>query len=110
MDVLKKVQSATLIETIVATVLIVVVFVIASLVLNDFFESSQKNNTRLVDCRINELSYLLLHKKIKVPYNETIDNWEIEINYENSLTGYVLIKASKEKKVITCKKIIYAQQ
>ncbi|WP_146126686.1 hypothetical protein [Nonlabens agnitus] len=66
-------------ETMVATVLIVVIFILASLILNNLFSNSIKRDTVLVDARLTELEYSYLHKKINLPYSETLDDWNIEI-------------------------------
>lgn len=79
MVTLKKLKASTLMETMVATVLVVIIFMIASLILNNVFSSEMNNNTDAVENRIQELRYLYAHKKISLPYDESIKGWEIEM-------------------------------
>ncbi len=86
MDVLKKIRSATLIETLTASVLIVVVFMVASVILNNIFSGTIQRDTSGIKMRILELNYLMLHDKIRIPYVEDFGRWEIEIVSENKET------------------------
>ena len=79
MVILKKLKGSTLMETLIATVLIVIVFMMASMILNNVFATSIKNNTRLIDAHLNELQYLELNNKLELPYYETINDWKISI-------------------------------
>jgi hypothetical protein len=84
MAILKKIRSATLIEALVATVLIVIVFVVASLILNNLLFNSFSKNTHAVENRITQLAYLGVHQKIELPYHEEFNNWTIELVKESS--------------------------
>jgi hypothetical protein len=66
-------------ETLVATVLIIIVFVISSMILNNVFSSSIKNNTLAAETRLDELQYLYLNNKLTIAYSETLNTWEISI-------------------------------
>ncbi|WP_456442544.1 hypothetical protein [Psychroserpens sp.] len=66
-------------ETLVATVLIVIVFVISSMILNNLFSNSIKNNTQSIENHLNELQYLYLNEKLLIPYHDTLGTWEITI-------------------------------
>ncbi|KAA1247599.1 hypothetical protein [Aquimarina sp. RZ0] len=79
MDVLKKIRAATLIETLTASVLIIIVFMIASFSFNNIFTNHIKRDQTTIKNRVKELEYLLIHQKIKLPYTEDFGNWEIEI-------------------------------
>jgi len=74
-----KIKSSTLIETLVASVIIIVIFTIASLTLNNVFSTTIKSNTDRVQNRMNALEYLFLNEKIKYPYQEDFENWEIQL-------------------------------
>lgn len=85
MVILKKVRASTLVETLIASVIIVVVFVIASLSLNSIFKGVvEKNDTSLLN-RTKELMYLTKHDKIQIPYYEDTSQWEITIEKRNSI-------------------------
>mgnify|MGYP006939817004 CR=1 FL=1 len=66
-------------ETLVATVLIIVVFMIASMTLNNLFANSIKNSTGDIDAYLNELEYLYQNEKLVLPYYDTIGAWNISI-------------------------------
>ncbi len=120
----RKLRGSTLIEVLVASVLIIIVFTIASLTLNNVFKSTIKSNTHAIDTHINKLMYLYQHDKIGVKYQEDFKDWHILFSQEtenniifivatatqNSNNALPLRKMSKEqsekKKTITKKMII----
>lgn len=79
MALLKKTSASTLMETLVASVLIVLVFMITSMILNNMFSNSIKNNTRDMDAHLNELEYLYKREKLTVPYQDDYKDWQITI-------------------------------
>ena len=79
MDVLRKIKGSTLIETLIATVLIMVIFVVASMILNNLFSSSIKNNTRAITAKLNEIEYLCANDKIQLPFYDDYEHWEISV-------------------------------
>ena len=82
MAVLKKIKAATLMETLVATVLIVIVFMTASLLVNNLFIQSISMNTHDIENFLFELEYELKNETIDLPYSETYKGWEITVNKE----------------------------
>lgn len=82
MALLKKIRSSTLMEALVATVLIVIIFMIASLVLNNVLLNSFSKNTHAVETRISELEYQMRYSNIPLPYSEEFKNWNIRIEKE----------------------------
>ena len=92
MVVLKKIKASTLMETLIATVLIMVIFVVASLILNNLFSSNIKNNTRAITAKLNEIEYLYINDKMVLPYYDDYENWIISV--ENGASSKkVMIKA-----------------
>ena len=83
MVVLKKIKSATLMETLVATVIIVLVFMISSFLLNSLFNATVKNDTDAVQTHLSELIYLSQNDKLKIPYNDEFETWYISIESED---------------------------
>ncbi|WP_103069714.1 hypothetical protein [Aquimarina sediminis] len=79
MVVLKKIRAATLIEVLTASVLIIIVFMIASLSFNNIFNNQIKQDHSAIENRVKELEYLFIHQKVKLPYAEDFDGWEIVI-------------------------------
>lgn len=97
MALLKKIRSATLIESLVATVLVVIVFIVASLVLNNLLLNSFSRNTHVVESRIFELEYGRQHNTIILPYNEEFGNWKIELKMEQTESKNILISRAVNK-------------
>lgn len=93
MVILKKIKSATLVEVIVASVLIVIVFMIASLILNNLVMNTFSKNMHPIETRLNELEYDLQNGMIKLPYEESYKDWDISIQADKT--------ASKKKLIIT---------
>lgn len=83
MVVLKKIRAATLIETLTASVLIIIVFMIASLSFSNIFTNHIKRDQSAINNRIKELEYLLIHEQIQLPYTEDFGTWEIEITTDS---------------------------
>lgn len=83
MVVLKKIKAATLMETLVATVLIVLVFMISSFLLNSLFNNTVRQNTDALKTHISELTYLSMHDQISIPYEDVFESWTISAFYEN---------------------------
>ena len=95
MDVLKKIKSATLVESLVATVLIVIIFVVSSLIINNLLLNGFNNNTTEIENRLYELEYEYQNKKILLPYQERFQNWNILI--EKNTNNSIEYKAQKEQ-------------
>ena len=79
MVVLKKIKASTLMETLVATVLLVVIFMLASMVLNNLFSSTIKGNTKDIEVYLTELEYLYRNDKMVLPYDSDFGPWNIGV-------------------------------
>jgi len=93
MVVLRKIKASTLMETLVASILIIVIFMIASMILNNLFFNNVKSDTGTITNNLIELEYLCLHKKITVPYLDNIDNWSISINHPIDNQDMIIVEA-----------------
>lgn len=79
MALLKKLSAATITETLVASTLIMIVFVIGSMSMNQIFQSVVTTQTSPMENRVSELQYLVHHHQLNLPHFEETDQWEIEI-------------------------------
>nr|WP_299339482.1 hypothetical protein [Allomuricauda sp.] len=79
MVVLKKIKASTLMETMVATVLIVIIFMIASLGMNSLMAARVKSNLTEIKEHVQQLEYAYIHKKVELPYYEEWEGWEIAL-------------------------------
>lgn len=101
MAVLKKIGASTLMETLVATVLIVIIFTVASMLLNSIFANSIKGNNSEIGTRLHRLQYRYINGKFPVPYYEETGEWEITVFRENGQgQGHIVFRAThiKDKK------------
>ena len=80
MVVLKKIKGSTLMETMVATILIVTIFMISSMLLNNVLSTQIKNNTKGVSMLMEEIEYKYLNNLIATPYYVEESNWEIGLD------------------------------
>lgn len=105
---LARLKGSTLMETLVATVLIVVIFMLTSLILNNVFSNTIKHNTQAIDSHLNELQYLQQQNQIQLPYNETFQNWNIIITrYKDNQKALIEFEVfnSKTNKTISITRI-----
>lgn len=95
-------------ETLIATVLIMAIFMVASLILNNLFSNSIKSNTRGITAKLNELEYLYINGKVTLPYYDDHGQWTIVIeSIKNSES--VIINASQVSTDKTIEKTIYGK-
>jgi hypothetical protein len=87
-----RLRSATIVETLVASVIIVVVFSMASLILNNTFKSKILSNSADIENYSNKLFYLVQHNRIDTPYSENFSGWELKLTKD---TDKLTIEAEK---------------
>ena len=96
----KKVMATTLVEVLVASVLIIIIFVIASLSLNNVFKSTIKNNTRVIEAELNKIQYLYQHQKISDKYQDDLGEWEFSISKQKENRAYLQAKNPQTNRII----------
>lgn len=79
MVILKKLKASSLMETLTASVIITVVFMIASFSFNNIFLNTIKSNDEQLGNRISEIEYLGIHDKLDFPFYEKGAYWIIII-------------------------------
>ena len=90
----RKVKGSSLVETIVATVVIMIVFGIAVATIGNILERNVKSSTSIIDKELNKLVYLYQNKKIQVPEIRELDKWTIELKKEQEGNlSYVVFNA-----------------
>ncbi|UOB17898.1 hypothetical protein [Abyssalbus ytuae] len=97
MAVLKKVKASTLMETLVASVLIVVIFMVASLILNNLFSNSIKFNTQKIENELNAIEYAVITKQLKLPYRDDYENWQISSSESKANGMNIVLLEAKNK-------------
>lgn len=94
----RKITASTLMETLVATIIILVVFVAASLVLNNTFKTIVANDRFNLDNRIRFIEYKYQHNEIALPYLEDFERFEIYISKEyEEAVGYIMIEITEKE-------------
>ncbi|GAA4276405.1 hypothetical protein [Aquimarina mytili] len=96
MVILKKIQAATLVEVLTASVLIIIVFMVASLSFNNVFANQIKRDHTAIENRVKALGYFSIHGTMKLPYAEDFEGWEIMITSESGKTVLVYSKEGVE--------------
>lgn len=77
MALLKKIRGTSLVETLTASVIIVVVFMIASFSFNNVFQNAVRSDDNLLQNRLQELKYLSEYDKLSLPFYEEGTYWTI---------------------------------
>ncbi|WP_417887096.1 hypothetical protein [Zunongwangia sp.] len=85
-----KLNGSSLIENLVASVIIMLVFVIASFSINNVLRN-QTNSSAKLDNHVKELTYLVVYDKISEGYTETYINWNIEVRGDNTKTFLIVL-------------------
>ena len=104
MDSVKKVRASSLVETLIATVVIMIVFGIAMATVSNLLERTVRSNTRLIENELTKLEYLYRNGKVKVADQVEFQNWIVEVTQEKEgKLNFVVFKAkhkinSKEKR------------
>lgn len=96
MGALKKFKASTLMETMVASVLIVIIFMISSLILNSLFSTWIKSNLQPLKTHLHELEYFYVHNKISIPFYEEWETWEVTIKMDKN-TNILQIEAAERE-------------
>ena len=106
MAVLKKIPASTLMETLVATVLLIVIFTVASLTVNHLFGNTVTHNTQALHTRFHELEYRHQHRELPLPYAETYLDWDITVSrHMKHNMAYIRLEATNPKTSETITKI-----
>ena len=102
MDVLKKIKASSLVETLAASVLIMIVFMIANLSFTSILTNQRHSKTAVVENRIRELEYLVYHHQLPLPYEEDFMETFITITYKNGQAEltYTLENTNYHKRIL----------
>ncbi|WP_241485193.1 hypothetical protein [Psychroserpens damuponensis] len=69
-------------ETLISMVLVIVIFMVSSMILNNMFSNTIKNNTRLISSHLNELEYQFINDKLILPYHDEYNGWSVSVTKE----------------------------
>lgn len=98
MAVLTRIRASTLMETLVATVLIVIIFTVSGLLLNNLFANSISGREDRVRERLYRLKYEYPVHGLELPYYEELGNWGIYVSREyGEGTAIILFRAENKR-------------
>lgn len=111
MVILKKIKGSTLIETLVASVLIVVIFMMASMILNNIFLNAVRNDSKAIESHITELEYLYKNEKLILPIYDTFQSWDVSVEKVKTSQGdFISFEAIKQNTNLNYSRQIHASQ
>lgn len=98
-------------ETMVATVLIIVIFMLSSLIMNSLFATQMGENHTALDSHLDKLEYLQGNRKIILPYYEEWDGWKITLQNPDE-HGKIRVEATKEQEsgIRTIEYVFYGEK
>lgn len=105
-----KLRASSLMEVIVTSVIIVVIFGIVTLTLNNIIKNNYRTKNDEINNHLNKIIYLHQNGKITIPFQESFEDWEIESNINNQKNVHYLeftATHQKTKKEVT-KKVFHA--
>lgn len=85
MALLKKIRSSTVLETVIASAIVLVVFTVSSLTLNNIFLGTVRTADNGLRNRLREVEYLCLHAQLGLPYFERAERWEISAEKQGNI-------------------------
>lgn len=97
MALLKKVRSSTILETLVASSILLAVFVIGTMSINNIFLSTLKNENHELKTHLSELEYLIIHKNLALPFYEDTDGWDISIESKGTFIELNVLNKKNQK-------------
>ena len=103
-----KVRGSSLVETLVATVIIMLVFGIAMFSITNILERTVKHSTSYIDSQLQKLIYQFHNDLLQVPDVIEQGDWEIEVKRveEGEIRTISLKAIHKKTKKVREKKIV----
>lgn len=81
----KKVKASSLLEVLVATLIIMATLTISIVILNNLMSNAVKNSTKFVDTELQKLHYQYRQNLITFPYTSEENDWLISIEKEKNV-------------------------
>lgn len=101
-----RVKGSSLVETLIATIIIMIVFGIAMVSISNILENNIKSSTSAIDTELNKLMYLYENGNLEVPSQESLKEWQIKVEkVKEGEINYILFEGmhKQSKKVRTQK-------
>ena len=94
---IKKVSASSLVETLIATVVIMIVFGIAMATVSNILERTVRSNSRFIENELTRLEYFYQNGQVKVPSQMEIQNWTVDIDLEKEGNIDFVVFTAKHK-------------
>ncbi|MEO1548759.1 MAG: hypothetical protein AAFU74_18590, partial [Bacteroidota bacterium] len=97
----RKIKASTLMETLVASVLFVIIFMVSSLVLNTVFQTHMDDGAASIQQELLWLEYQYENQQLDLPYLEKQKDWTLSV-IENSPENvtFQAVKGEGENKIV----------
>lgn len=102
MDVLMKVKASSILENLVASIIVLVVFSIAGTSVNQIFESNVNQRDFKFDNRVKEIEYLIINNQLQTPYEFEEKGKTANFSTKGNLMNIKVQKRGKTIQKTTC--------
>lgn len=109
-SVTKKIKASSLTEVIVATTILMLVFSIALLTLNNIMTASIGNNTQKIEVAIQKLIYQYQSRQLKIPIKIIEGDWTLSVQkHTHNQIDFIEFEAThaNAKKAMLKKRLAY---
>lgn len=100
----QKLKGSTIVETLVASVIIIIVFTVATVILNNVFRNSIQKDDSALQNKLQKVVYQEKHQNMRLPIEKNDEKWEI-ISYKREDADLSLLQIEAKPK-LTGKPII----
>ena len=102
MDVLMKVKASSILENLVASIIVLIVFSIAGTSVNQIFESNVNQRDFKFDNRVKEMEYLIINNQLQTPYEFEENGKMANFSTNRNLLNIKVQKRGKTIQKTTC--------
>jgi hypothetical protein len=102
MVVLKKIKASSILENLVASIIILVVFSIAGTSVNQIFEDNVNNREFKFDNRVKELEYLMINNQLQLPYEHKENTKVAAFSKSGNRLNLSILKKGRTLQKTTC--------
>ena len=95
----RKLPASTLMETMVSTVLLVVIFMVSSMILNNLFQNQLDVQKEQVQHRLEVLAYQYRHNELANTYTEELGDWQIRLDPAGSVPQLIAQSTKNEEQI-----------
>ena len=102
MVVLSKVNGNSILENLVASIIVLIVFSIAGTSINNIFKNNVSRRDFKFDNKVKEIEYLMINNQMKLPYEYEQDVKKATFSRSEEMLEITTLKKGLIIKKITC--------